>query len=371
MNKFDSIRPYHDNEVNSVLIKLTNNRRFLKMLLETGEYKNIKYLPFSRKILSIKLRSKIKNIYDIDSYQNLFEGIVTNVIDNSVNQFTVSGINNLEKDKGYLFISNHRDITLDSAFLNLHLHKNGYQTSFNAVGNNLMNEKWASDLMRLNKSFIIDRSDKSKREIYKSLNLASEFIFNSIVKRKKSVWIAQKQGRSKDGKDYTDSSVIKMIHLNARKKSSIKDYLNNLNIIPISISYEKDPNDILKARELYLTDLNKNYVKEPKEDLVSIERGIRGDKGNVHISIGSLVKFEHECYEKCSNTISSLIRNSYMLHPTNYAAAILQGKGIRDNNYSENSLDEAIDFLKKKMDAIPEDMHPYLLNQYSNPVSYR
>tara|TARA_B100001250_G_C19771906_1_gene777567 strand:- start:550 stop:1665 length:1116 start_codon:yes stop_codon:yes gene_type:complete len=371
MNKFDSIRPYHDNEVNSVLIKLTNNRRFLKMLLETGEYKNIKYLPFSRKILSIKLRSKIKNIYDIDSYQNLFEGIVTNVIDNSVNQFTVSGINNLEKDKGYLFISNHRDITLDSAFLNLHLHKNGYQTSFNAVGNNLMNEKWASDLMRLNKSFIIDRSDKSKREIYKSLNLASEFIFNSIVKRKKSVWIAQKQGRSKDGKDYTDSSVIKMIHLNARKKSSIKDYLNNLNIIPISISYEKDPNDILKARELYLTDLNKNYVKEPKEDLISIERGIRGDKGNVHISIGSLVKFEYECYEKCSDTISSLIRNSYMLHPTNYAAAILQGKGIRDNNYSENSLDEAIDFLKKKMDAIPEDMHPYLLNQYSNPVSYR
>ena len=122
---------------------------------------------------------------------------------------------------------------------------------------------------------------------------------------------------------------------------------------------------------MYLTDLNKNYVKEPKEDLVSIERGIRGDKGNVHISIGSLVKFEHECYEKCSNTISSLIRNSYMLHPTNYAAAILQGKDIRGNNYSENSLDEAIDFLKKKMDTIPEDMHPYLLNQYSNPVSYR
>ena len=371
MNKFDSIRPYQDNEVNSVLIELANNRRFLKMLLETDKFRNIKYMPLSRKLLSMILKNKIKNIHNVDSYQNLFESIVRNVIESSVKQFSVSGINSLEKDRGYLFVSNHRDITLDSAFLNLSLHQNGYQTTFNAVGNNLMNEKWASDLMRLNKSFIIDRSDKSKKEIYKSLNLASEFIFDSIVVKNKSVWIAQKQGRSKDGNDYTDPSVIKMIHLNARKKSSISDYLNNLNIIPISISYEKDPNDLLKARELYLTDLNKNYIKEPKEDLMSIEEGIRGEKGNVHISIGSLVKFDNDSYEESSDKISLLIKNLYKLHPTNYAAAILQGKNITKNDYSEDILKKAINFLNHKMDAIPEDMHPYLLNQYSNPVNLK
>tara|TARA_X000000368_G_C23028542_1_gene711387 strand:+ start:875 stop:1990 length:1116 start_codon:yes stop_codon:yes gene_type:complete len=371
VNKFDSIRPYYDNEVNSVLIGLANNRRFLKMLLETGKYRNMKYLPFSRKFLNMILKSKIKNINDIDSYQNLFESIVDNVIDKTVNNFSVSGIENLEKDKGYLFISNHRDITLDSAFLNLFLHQNGHQTTFNAVGNNLMDEKWASDLMRLNKSFIIDRSDKSKRDIYKSLNLASEFIFDSIFNNNKSVWIAQRQGRSKDGNDYTDPSVLKMIHLNARKKYSIDDYLNKLNIIPVSISYEKDPNDLLKARELYLTDLNKNYIKHPKEDLISIEEGIKGDKGNVNIAIGSLIKFENDSYEKCSEKISSLIKSLYMLHPTNYAAAILQGKTILSNDYSEDVLEEAISFMKNKLKNIPEDMHPYLLNQYSNPVNLK
>ena len=119
----------------------------------------------------------------------------------------------MDPNKGYLFISNHRDITLDSALLNLSLHQNGFTTTKNAVGNNLMNEKWASDLVRLNKSFIIDRSEKSKKDIYKSLQLVSEFISKSILKNNESVWIAQKQGRSKDGVDYTDPAVLKMIHL--------------------------------------------------------------------------------------------------------------------------------------------------------------
>ena len=368
MNKFDSIRPYHDDEVNSVLIELSNNRRFLKMLLETENYKNFKYLPFSRKFLSLILKNKVKEIKDVNTYQNFFENIVEDVIKNSVDSFSISGLNNIKKNKGYLFISNHRDITLDSAFLNLSLHQNGYETTFNAVGNNLMSEKWASDLMRLNKSFIIDRSDKSKRDIYKSLNLASEFIHNSIVNNK-SVWIAQKQGRSKDGNDYTDPSVLKMIHLNERKKTALSEYLNNLNIIPMSISYEKDPNDLTKARELYLTDLNKHYFKEPKEDLISISQGVKGDKGNVHISIGSLINFTDNSYEACSNQISKIIKNLYKSHPTNYAAAIIQGKKNIDSSYNLEEIDEAIQFLKNRIKLIPEDMHPYYLNQYSNPLN--
>ena len=366
MKKFDSIRPYHDEEVNQVLINLSNNRRFLKMLFSTGRFNKIRFMPFSRKILSFVLKNKVKKINTVSEYQNVFESIVSGVIKNSVNNFTVSGIDNLESNKGYLFIANHRDITLDSALLNLTLHQNNFETTYNAVGNNLLEEQWASDLMRLNKSFIIDRSDKSKRDIYKSLNLASEFIFN-VIKKNKSVWIAQKQGRSKDGIDYTDPSVIKMIHLNGRKKVTINDYLNGLNVIPVSISYEKDPNDILKAQELYLTDLNKSYKKDRKEDLQSIFEGIVGQKGDINLNIGKKIIFSHDSYELCSNQITNAIKESYKLHPTNFAAAIMQGK-LNKTDFESSKINKAIEYLQRRLKLIPDEMEPYLLNQYSNPT---
>lgn len=368
MNKFDSIRPYNDNEVNDVLSQLSSNRRFLKMLFATGKFNQIRYFPFSRKLLSLVLKNRIKNINDVNSYQNLFEGIVSGIVQQSINKFSVEGIKNLDSEKGYLYISNHRDITLDSALLNLTLHQNNLKTTYNAVGNNLLSEKWASDLMRLNKSFIIDRSDKSKRDIYKSLNLASEFIFNAIKNKNESVWIAQKQGRSKDGNDYTDPSVIKMIHLNSRKKVPVDQYLNSLNVVPVSISYEKDPNDLLKAKELYLTDLNQKYTKDRKEDMESISDGITGDKGDVHLSIGKIINFESDSYDDCSNQITKAIKDSYKLHPTNYAAAIIQGKDNPNNSNDLDKIDDAIQYLENRIKLLPEDMQSYLLNQYSNPV---
>ena len=368
MNKFDSIRPYNDNEVNDVLSQLSSNRRFLKMLFATGKFNQIRYFPFSRKLLSLVLKNRIKNINDVNSYQNLFEGIVSGIVQQSINKFSVEGIKNLDSEKGYLYISNHRDITLDSALLNLTLHQNNLKTTYNAVGNNLLSEKWASDLMRLNKSFIIDRSDKSKRDIYKSLNLASEFIFNAIKNKNESVWIAQKQGRSKDGNDYTDPSVIKMIHLNSRKKIPVDQYLNSLNVVPVSISYEKDPNDLLKAKELYLTDLNQKYTKDRKEDMESISDGITGDKGDVHLSIGKIINFESDSYDDCSNQITKAIKDSYKLHPTNYAAAIIQGKDNPNNSNDLDKIDDAIQYLENRIKLLPEDIQSYLLNQYSNPV---
>ena len=385
MKKFDSIRPYHDDEVHQVLIDLSNNRRFLKMLFSTGRFNKIRYLPFSRKVLSLVLKNRIKNIKSVSQYQDAFEAVVSEVIKNSIKKFSITGIENLDPNKGYLFVANHRDITLDSALLNFTLHQNNFKTTYNAVGNNLLSEKWASDLMRLNKSFIIDRSDKSKRDIYKSLNLASEFIYNTIVNENESIWIAQKQGRSKDGNDYTDPSVIKMIHLNARKKLSVNDYLNSLNLIPVSISYEKDPNDLLKAKEMYLTDLNQKYIKERKEDMESIFLGINGSKGDgflnamgysdyagskgdVHLNIGKAMHFDSDSYEECSDQITEAIKQSYQPHSTNYAAAVIQGKPNNNSKYSPEEINDAIEYLENRMNLIPEDMRPYFLNQYSNSV---
>ena len=369
MDKFNSIRPYNDEEVNNVLIDLSNNRRFLKMLFTTGKFDHIRYLPFARKILSHLLKKRVNKIDSVEKYQDIFENIVEGVVKNSITNFTVSGIKNVNSDKGYLFIANHRDITLDSALLNLTLHQNNLSTTYNAVGNNLLGEKWASDLMRLNKSFIIDRSDKSKRDIYRSLNLASEFIFNAINNNNHSIWIAQRQGRSKDGNDYTDPSVIKMIHLNARKKISLSEYLNKLNVVPVSISYEKDPNDILKAKELYLTNLNKIYIKERKEDMQSIAEGINGQKGNVNLTIGNVMTFNSDSYEECSYEITENIRKLFYLHPTNYAAAIMQGRDIEYPEEWSHEITESIEYLKKRLSLIPDEMHPYLLNQYSNSIT--
>ena len=369
MDKFNSIRPYNDEEVNNVLIDLSNNRRFLKMLFTTGKFDHIRYLPFARKILSHLLKKRVNKIDSVEKYQDIFENIVEGVVKNSITNFTVSGIKNVNSDKGYLFIANHRDITLDSALLNLTLHQNNLSTTYNAVGNNLLGEKWASDLMRLNKSFIIDRSDKSKRDIYRSLNLASEFIFNAINKTNQSIWIAQRQGRSKDGNDYTDPSVIKMIHLNARKKISLSEYLNKLNVVPVSISYEKDPNDILKAKELYLTNLNKIYIKERKEDMQSIAEGINGQKGNVNLTIGNVMTFNSDSYEECSYEITENIRKLFYLHPTNYAAAIMQGRDIDYPEEWSHEIKKSTEYLKRRLSLIPDEMHPYLLNQYSNSIS--
>ena len=368
MNKFDSIRPYKDHEVNEVLKNLCRNKELIKVLLASKKYPFIAKLPLSKKIISLILINKVKNISSISEYQNIFEGIVSNVVDNSIDKFTVSGLENLNKNKSYLFISNHRDITLDSALLNLTLHRNNFKTTNNAVGNNLMNEKWASDLMRLNKSFIIDRSDKSKKDIYKSLHLASEFIFNCISNENESIWIAQKQGRSKDGLDYTDPSVLKMIHLNSRKTSKVHEYFNELSVIPVSISYEKDPNDLLKAKELYLTSLNNVYEKEPREDLQSIADGISGQKGNVHLSIGSEINFINDSYEDAAIEITNKIKFLYKIHATNEAACIMQGIPIKQSEFADEDIDLAMEYLKERMHIIQDDMQPFFLNQYSNPV---
>jgi hypothetical protein len=369
VSKFDSIRPYYDEEVNEVLKTVVADPNVINAVLSFGGYKVIKKLPFASTIISFLLKNKIKNINSINSYQDVFKGIISNVIDNSIDNFTVNGLANIKTNSSYLFISNHRDITLDSALLNFILHGNGFKTTNNAVGNNLMNEKWASDLMRLNKSFIIDRSDKSKKDIYKSLFLASEYIYDSLIEKNDSIWIAQKQGRSKDGLDYTDPSVLKMIHLNGRKQTAESDYFNLLSVVPVSISYEKDPNDILKAKELFTLSSNNEYLKDEREDLKSIADGVIGQKGNVHLSIGSPLQFNNDAdYEQISNVITSEIKSSYKLHSTNIAACRMQGIDSQSNDFTEEEINNSIKYLEDRMHAIDDDMQKFFLAQYSNPA---
>ena len=369
MDPFKNIRPYTDAEVAGVLQSLANNPSVLKALIGFQFPGILAKAPFVKFFVKQKLISQIKTIHTIDDYQMIFKDLMEKVVKESIASFEVNGLEKLNKNENNLYISNHRDISLDAALLALHLHKSGFRTFNIAVGNNLMEESWASDLFRLNKSFIIQRSGGTKKEIYSGLSLASQFIYQSIFRDNTSVWIAQKQGRAKDGVDATDPAMLKMIHLTERKLQSEASYFNSLKVVSVSISYEYDPNDKLKAKELDFSQSNSEYVKEKDEDLKSIANGIIGIKGNVSINLSEPMKFaEADDYQMISNKITQSIISSYKLHASNYAACNLIGIDFTQDSYSSEEIAEAEKELNQRVKSLEIGARSKLLEQYANPV---
>ena len=369
MDPFLAIRPYQDHEVQPVLSSLIEDPAVLKALISLKYSKYFNKLPFFSSLVKILLKSQLKNIHSIEGYQEIFKSLMDQMIKTSISNLEVEGISNLDSKSQYLFISNHRDISLDAALLNLSLNRVGHKTFNMAVGNNLMKEKWASDLMRLNKSFIIQRSG-NKKEIYMGLSLASQFIQHTILEAGESIWIAQKQGRAKDGIDETDPAMLKMIHLTERKTQSLGQYFNALKVVPVSISYELDPNDCLKAIELNALDQNKNYEKSENEDLISIANGINGQKGNVTINVGQPIMCNDiDSYEVVANKISKEIISMYCLHPTNFAAAaMLKTEHQCIHQFTDEDISAAKDLLSQRMVNLDDGARLKFLNQYANPV---
>jgi len=370
MDPFKDIRPYIDSEVAEVLSSLTSNKSVINALMGLQFPGIFSKIPFFKFFIKQNLISRAKKIKTIDDYQKLFKQLMEKVIEESVKGFRVNGLDHLDKNNSYLFISNHRDITLDAAFLALNLYQSGFKTFNIAVGNNLMEEKWASDLFRLNKSFIIQRSGATKKEIYSGLSLASQFINKSIFQDNDSIWIAQKQGRAKDGIDETDPALLKMIHLTERKSKSIADYFNSLKVVPVSVSYEFDPNDQLKALELDAYESKNQYVKEKDEDLKSIANGITGFKGNVTLNISRPMQFEHsDNYQEISNKITNSILTMYELYPTNFAACnLLNWEWQGQTSYSTKEIKEAQKKLDIRTKSLAASARSKLLEQYANPV---
>ena len=370
MDPFKNIRPYTDSEVDQVLQSLTSNESIIKALMGLQFPGMVSKIPFLKFFVKQKLISKIKNIHTIDDYQKIFKSLTENVVQESISSFSVNGIENLNQNNSYLFISNHRDITLDAALLALNLYQSGFKTFNIAVGNNLMEEAWASDLFRLNKSFIIKRSGGTKKEIYSGLMLASQFIHKSIFNDNNSVWIAQKQGRAKDGIDETDPALLKMIHLTERKSQSIANYFNSLKVVPVSISYEFDPNDQLKAKEIFLSESNSEYIKEKDEDLRSIANGITGFKGNVNINLSEPMTYdENDDYQTIAEKITTSIVKKYELHATNLAACNLLNINISEQSkYTFEEIHQAKKNLEDRLKDLEKRVGIKLLEQYANPV---
>ncbi len=359
---FDDIRPCRDSEVPQELQKIVTDKTVIDSILRFRHpvlAKSLGFLfaPFVKSYLS-RLVSSIHTIADFQKRVADFMGQVSKATTDGV---TYEGFDKLEKGKGYLFISNHRDISLDPAFIDMALYLHGLDTVRIAIGDNLLRIPAATSLMRLNKSFLVKRSLKSPREKLVAFTKLSEYIGLSISEGH-SVWIAQREGRAKDGDDRTESAVLKMIGLNGRKKhQGFGEYMSSLNIVPVALSYEYDPNDEAKARELYERERNGGeYHKESLEDIDTITRGIRGYKGRVCVRAGQPIQGGFEDAEGLAAIIDRFVWRNYEIFPSALAAAKAEGVSA-----------EQVANFERRLSACPAELRSRVRYMYAMPYKNR
>lgn len=376
MTDFDDIRPYRDDEVRPTLDRLladpelTDAVTRLKFPVAHG------WLGWLLKpLVRRKLTQQLAGIQDVQGFQAVVEKYMAAMMTTRVKSLTVSGLEKLDKQGAYLFISNHRDIAMDPAFVNWVLFHHGCNTLRIAIGDNLLTKPFASDLMRLNKSFIVNRSAKAPREKLKAAKHLSAYIYHSIVNENANIWIAQREGRAKDGKDKTNSAVLGMIMLNKPKEEPLADYVKKLRIVPVSISYELDPCDAAKARELYVHRTEGSYQKEEHEDVRSIAMGIDGNKGNIHLAFGDVLDGNYEDTDELVAALDHQILGNYVLHATNCIAyEILHGTvptvnyGADNRPYNPAELISERSEFEVRMNSIPAGQREIALGIYANPV---
>ena len=352
------IEPYTDEEVKSVLKNLLEDKAFVNFIKTNLNSSTSKFLsiPGSSFLVMQLFKSKIKRINSIDEFQDQVKIVLKNIVKQTIDNFETSGLESLDQKKPYLFIGNHRDITLDSALCNFSLDSVGLETTYNAIGDNLVSVGWMGDLLRLNKSFVISRSGNTKKEIYTNLLKASEFIKNTLDSGN-HVWIAQKQGRSKDGLDKTDPAVLKMLHIALRKECKFEELTDYYNVVPQSVSYEIDPLAKEKAKHL-----QGESTKNENDDISHIFKGVMDFKGNVNLSFGKQLSGIYSP-EELAESIDNSILNNYKLWDTNlYAYEFLNGE-VDDSKYPSAS--KYFNDLRATMTN--EDLK-YIMIQYANPV---
>lgn len=358
---FDDIRPYRDDEAVAVLAKLIEEPALQNSIAGYIAPRCYRMFPgICRSLVKVYLKSRLRRVTGVEALQQEVAKYLHRLIKKSTDGFTFHGLESLDMSKPTLFISNHRDIALDPALVNLALYKSGVSTVEIAIGDNLLGEPWVSDLMRLNKSFIVKRSEKTKRAMLQASKHLSGYIHHTLTENHHNVWIAQREGRAKDGIDKTNSALISMLLLNKDKQQSIAEYLNQLNIVPVSISYEFDPCDGDKARELATIAETGSYQKADGEDLKSITQGLLGHKGRIHIEFGTSLEGDFADSKAIAAEIDRQIISNYRLYDSNLVA-----------NAQLNNLDtdtNVLNVLNQRMQHLDEKQQHWLLAMYANPV---
>lgn len=376
MDKFKEIRPYHDHEIRPVLDRLITDPEFLSSIASFYAPKMSRLLPGAmRMIARKKLRGQVAAVHDVASMQDVIADYMYKMIEDTTTSLTHSGLEDLDADRSYLFVSNHRDITMDPAFVNYMLYHAGNRTVQIATGDNLLKKPFVSDLMRLNKSFIVQRSLKG-RELLRGLTLLSEYIHHCI-EQDSHVWIAQREGRAKDGIDKTEAALLKMLAMYQRKQP-LSESLEQLHIVPVSISYEYDACDVLKAEELYAIESTGSFTKNEKSDIQSIVAGMIGFKGAVHVAFGREMHYASNDPDVIAASIDSQIIENYKLRDSNYIAfELLKEKGWLPERSGGLEISipeigrESRGFFMKRLEQVDPKLHRHYLLSYANPVISR
>lgn len=368
MGHFVNIRPFVDSEVVGAIQTLLADDGFIKAIRRlrfNGVSSTLDFLllPLTRFIL----RRQLKGVSSLDIFQQRMSGYLDYMVASTVDTLSFSGFEALSPDKRYLFISNHRDITLDPAFINYALFHQWQQSLRIAIGDNLVSDNFVSILMRLNKSFLVKRTESAPRKLLANLQELSAYIDFCLKEDNHNVWLAQSAGRSKDGLDKTDPAIIKMLAMNKGSDVDFSTYINNLHIVPVSISYEYDPCDVLKAKELYTLATTGQYVKSVNEDFISIGKGILGYKGNVHLGFGKPLNKNFNNADAVAKFLDQQIVENYKLHASNllayeklYNRLPLQ---LSCNDQNKRRL------FEKRLNLVPAHLKSYWLAMYANPVT--
>ena len=361
--KYEDIQPYRGERFEKAKVNLMDKKEFIGAFayMLTGNFASIEPMVGA-------IEKALVDVHSYDDFQHKVTAgfFIPAILENSTTGFSVSGGDNLDKNKGYLFISNHRDIILDCTLLDYALKQKNLPLCEMAVGDNLMVNQLVEDLFRLNGGIIIKRNLPMREKYLESIRI-SEYFVETVSEENKSIWVAQKSGRSKDGRDLTQSAIIKMLYLSKKKEGcSFSELIKKCNIVPVAISYQYDPNDINKGREEVTKEHNDGkYEKKKYEDLISMVKGLRCQKGQVHVSIGNPLEGEYNTPEEVAAAIDREIHLNYRLFDTNYLAYdVLEGGDRFKDHYATLDRNE---FLSK-FAHLSEDVRSFVLNTYANPV---
>lgn len=368
-SQFDDIRPYNAEEFPEAMQRIANSSSFpiLASFVYPGE-------PLE------EVRQRIANYKNVYEFQSqTMSRVNERVIEESISEFTCSGIERLHPNRQYLYVSNHRDIMLDASLLQYFLLTKDFDTTEITFGANLMSSQLVIDIGKSNKMFKVERPGGSIKDFYRSSLHLSEYIRYAIQEKKQSVWIAQRNGRTKDGIDSTDQGIIKMFCM-SRPDDKIQA-LSELNIVPVAVSYEWESCDILKAIELYQSQYAK-YIKKPGEDLNSILTGLLQRKGRVHFELcepiteDELMQYDHltnnEYHKAVAQLIDSRIIPAYRLWPNNYIAHdIRYGSKAFQSFYTKEQREaflRRLGHLDKYDECDLDQLKDIFLSIYSNPI---
>ena len=367
VNEFEDIRPFTNSEIRDAMQRIVSNPLFANVVRFL--YPDVPVEDVKRKFRSINSAYRFQ--------LEVMDYAIRNILEKSSSGLSYNGIEHLSHSRNYLFLANHRDILLDSAILQVILVANNYDSSEITFGDNLMNSEFIVDIGKSNKMFTLIRGGTT-REIFTNSVHTSKYIRYAINEKRQSVWIAQSNGRTKDGNDQTQQAVLKMLGM-----SGGHDFVRNftgLNIVPTVISYEYDPCDLMKIREIYLS-RRKTYQKTENEDLNSVITGIRQFKGKIHLEITPPIS-EEEVLQICESPKNEWIKNMasfidkriyrhYKLFKTNYVAYdVLYGNRFNDK-YTFTEKEDFAEYMKKTLSEIEGDtaeLEAIFLAIYANPV---